>query len=120
LKEGTVALGVDYGTVRIGTATMAGWAPRRLGAIDHPGNDLIAARQLALAARGQGASVVVVGLPLNKDGAETYQAKLTRTFAVLLASVIEQAYRSAKLAAPPVVLVDERYSSKQGERSSVA
>ena len=49
---------------------------------------------------------MVVGLPLDKDGTETYQAQLTRRFAVLLASV---------LARVPVVLVDERYSSKQGK-----
>ena len=115
LKEGTVALGVDYGTTRIGTATMAGWAARRLSAIEHPGNDLLAARQLAIVAREQVASVVVMGLPLNKDGVETSQALLTRTFAVLLASVIDQAFSSTKLGVPPVVLVDERFSSKQGE-----
>jgi len=57
----------------------------------------------------------VMGLPLNKDGVETSQALLTRTFAVLLASVIDQAFSSAKLGVPPVVLVDERFSSKQGE-----
>jgi len=56
-----------------------------------------------------------MGLPLNKDGVETSQAILTRTFAVLLASVLNQAFSSAKLNVPPVVLVDERFSSKQGK-----
>ena len=84
---GNPVLGVDYGLRRIGTATMAGFAPRRLLTVQHTGSDLEAARALERLAQAEGATKIVVGLPLDKDGTETRQAILTRQFALLLASV---------------------------------
>jgi hypothetical protein len=58
---------------------------------------------------------------LDKDGAETGQALLTREFARLLASVLadaagDRSNNSSRHAAPlPVALVDERYTSKAAE-----
>lgn len=71
--RGLTCLGVDYGLKRVGTATMSGWAARRLLTLQHPGDDLAVAKRLVGLAVGEGCATVVVGLPLDKDGTETTQ-----------------------------------------------
>ena len=115
-----MALGVDYGTVRVGTAAMAGWSPRRLFAIEHTGSDLAVARRLVGLVRSEDANVVVVGMPLDKDGTETKQAQLTRAFARLLASVLAAERNRQSGDFPRVVLVDERSPFSPNKRANGA
>jgi len=68
LATSQVCVGVDYGTQRVGLAAMAGWNPRRLSALPHPGSDLVVARAVARRVATEGATTVVVGLPLDKVG----------------------------------------------------
>ena len=62
-------------------------------------------RAVDLALR-EGATAFVVGLPLEKDGAEGLQCAATRRFADALA---------AAAPATPLVLWDERFSSREAE-----
>jgi len=103
-QTGEVALGVDYGTRVIGTSISAGWAQKRLLPILHTGDDLEVARHLVDLAFGELAKTIVVGLPLHKDGTESYQSEVTREFCALVAAIAGRRLR--------VVLVDERYTSK--------
>ena len=57
---------------------------------------------VASIARSHGASRIICGLPLHEDGSESEQSKKTRRFAEAL----------AKQSALPVVLEDERYSTR--------
>ena len=107
---GSVALGVDYGTVRIGIGVSAGYAPRPLMTFAHPGNDKTAVRQILKLAAGESAERVVVGLPLSRDGLETFQAQLTRNFTNLLARTAMSGRRQVE-----VYLVDERFTSAEAE-----
>ena len=61
------------------------------------------------AARREGASVVVVGLPLRLDGTESPQTERVRVFAAALAAAAEPAGVS-------VVLEDERLTTRIAQR----
>lgn len=102
---GTRTLGVDFGLRRTGLAVSAGIAPLPIGIIDDQSANLTAvAAQVVRAARSEGASQVVLGMPYNSSGGEGEQAVATRRFGELL----------AREAAPrPVYLWDERFSSAE-------
>jgi putative Holliday junction resolvase len=105
-------LGIDYGARRIGlalsdaTATLA--SPWRL--LQRPSSNaetlrLVIAEIRALAADDDGLEAVVIGWPRRLDGSPTEQTKLVETFARAIESKI----------AVPVVLQDERLSSREAE-----
>ena len=99
-------LGVDYGLRRVGVCVGVGFASRPLEVIEHDEDiDAVVARLLQIARRERIASIVV-GLPLEKDGAEGLQCAATRRFADALA---------AAAPAMPLVLWDERFSSREAE-----
>ena len=99
-------LGVDYGLRRVGVCVGVGFASRPLEVIEHDEDiDAVVARLLQIARRERIASIVV-GLPLEKDGAEGLQCAATRRFADALA---------AAAPATPLVLWDERFSSREAE-----
>ena len=104
---GTRTLGVDFGLRRVGLALSGGFAPLPLNVL--PCNDDASAfediaRRSARIAVGEGASQIVLGMPLNAAGEEGEQANVTRTFASMLALA----------AAPlPVFLWDERFSTAE-------
>ncbi|EOD18937.1 hypothetical protein EMIHUDRAFT_451280 [Emiliania huxleyi CCMP1516] len=102
---GTRTLGVDFGLRRTGLAVSAGIAPLPIGIIDDQSANLTAvAAQVVRAARSEGASQLVLGMPYNSSGGEGEQAVATRRFGELL----------AREAAPrPVYLWDERFSSAE-------
>ena len=106
---GTRTLGVDFGLRRVGLALSGGFAPLPLSVLpcddDDAANDFRdIARRSARIAVGEGASQIVVGMPLNAAGEEGEQANVTRTFASTLALA----------AAPlPVFLWDERFSTAE-------
>jgi putative holliday junction resolvase len=105
-------LGIDYGARRIGlalsdaTATLA--SPWRL--LQRPPSDaetlrVVLAEIAVLAADSDGLEAVVVGWPRRLDGTPTDQTPIVEAFARGL---------EAKLAVP-VVLQDERLSSREAE-----
>jgi putative holliday junction resolvase len=104
LDGNSKVLGVDYGLKVVGTAICAGWAPRRLFAVPHSGDDREVALRLVEISKRESARTIVVGLPLHKDGSESGQSILTRKFAHLLASLAGPHCR--------VILLDERFSSR--------
>ena len=96
-------LGIDYGTKRIGLAISdpAGIIASPLEVLTHRGAPAVAA-QLAIAAGADyDVDAYVVGRPLNMDGTESEQTRITRGFSRQLA---EQSGR-------PVHEWDERLSS---------
>lgn len=101
-------LGVDHGLARVGLAI----ADDESG-LAHPlqtlaGKDHEAlAKQVAARAGQEGASEIVVGLPLALDGSEGGAARRARKFAD----------RVKALTALPVILWDERLTSAQAERA---
>lgn len=105
-------LGVDLGARRVGlalsdpTATLA--SPWRR--IDRGGSDAALARALAaevarLAAEDDGLEAVVVGLPRRLDGRPTDQTARAEALARALQTLVTV----------PVVLQDERLSSREAE-----
>lgn len=99
-----LTLAVDYGVKRIGFAVgdeltrVATPLPPESAA----GSPVKDAGIVLGRAYEYGAAIIVVGLPLNMDGTEGRQAKLTRTFAKALESRFEGT----------VALIDERLSSR--------
>ena len=61
---------------------------------------------LCALAKERGADRIVCGLPLNFDGSESEQTKITRTFIEAL----------SKESSIPVVTADERFSTKEATR----
>jgi putative Holliday junction resolvase len=97
-------LGIDYGTKRIGLAISdpSGSIASPLGTVAVKGSLAEQARAvLQAAAKYDDIGTCVVGLPLNADGTEGPQARLTRSFAAALQDVL----------AKPTHLWDERLSS---------
>lgn len=99
--------GVDYGRKRIGMA-LTDYAARIVspaGQISAAGNPADDARRVALWGLQLEVQGFVVGLPLNMDGSEGPQARLSRAFAAALADSSGR----------PVELWDERLSSFQAD-----
>ena len=105
-------MGIDYGARRIGlalsdaTATLA--SPWRL--LQRPPSEAETLRVMIkeidlLAKDDDGLEAVVVGWPRRLDGSPTDQTKIVETFARALESQV----------AVPVVLQDERLSSREAE-----
>ena len=105
-------MGIDYGARRIGlalsdaTATLA--SPWRL--LQRPPSEAETLRVMIkeidiLAKDDDGLEAVVVGWPRRLDGSPTDQTKMVETFARALESQI----------AVPVILQDERLSSREAE-----
>lgn len=101
-------LGVDYGTKRIGLALAesGGGVVSPLKMIDARGPAAENARAILKVADEYAADAVVIGLPLNMDGTEGPQAKLSRSLA---AAIQEQS-------SLPVHLYDERLTSHAADR----
>jgi len=100
---GTRTIGIDFGLRRTGLAVSAGIAPLPLGIIAAD-NMTHVAKQVVRAARSEGASQFVLGMPYNSSGGEGEQATVTRAFGTIL----------AQEAAPmPVYLWDERFTSAE-------
>jgi len=101
-------LAIDYGQRRVGLAICDASetfvSPLRQLAADPAREDELwgAIKQVV---REEQVEAVVVGFPLNMDGSEGFQAKLTRGFAEGLAGVLGQS----------VYLQDERLSSSQAD-----
>ena len=101
------ALGVDYGSKRIGIAVSdaLGIAATAVEVIEEtdPGK---AAKRVAAIAKDRGVNVLVVGIPVNMDGSEHESHAKVKNFADMC----------GRMAALPVEYVDERLTTRQAER----
>jgi len=97
-------LGIDYGRRRIGLAISdsAGRLASPSGTLPSAGEPSIDARNVVDWADREGVEAYVVGLPLNMDGTEGPQARLSRRFA----DALQEASGGKS-----VVMWDERLSS---------
>ncbi len=102
-------LGLDVGTKTIGVAVSDPLAmfAQPVETVLRTGRKADAARIQAIATERQ-ASRIVVGLPIKQDGTEGESAIEARRMAVAIAGVLPQT---------EVLLVDERYTTAQAERS---
>jgi putative Holliday junction resolvase len=107
------ALGIDYGERRIGLALSdpTGLLARAWKTVERKGNPSQVAAALAdevgaLAAEEDGLDVVVIGLPRRLSGEATEQTAVVEAVAEHLRSRVSL----------PVVLQDERLSSREAER----
>jgi putative Holliday junction resolvase len=98
---------LDHGTTRTGvavsdeTATLA----RPLAVVERVGTDAGFADLLALLTE-QAPTRIIVGLPISLDGREHEQAHRARVFAARLAAAVDI----------PVVLFDERFTTRLADR----
>jgi putative holliday junction resolvase len=101
-------LALDFGEARCGCAVSdpTGTVVTPIGAIEQPDTRRGLGR-LAATVREREAERVVVGLPLSLSGEEGPQAARTREFAARLAERLDV----------PVVLHDERLTTRQAERT---
>jgi putative Holliday junction resolvase len=100
-------VGIDYGVRRIGLAVsdLRGRIASPAGALAASGSAPKDAELVLSWATEQGAEMLVLGLPLNMDGTDSAQTRLTR-------KVADELHR---LGASAVVLWDERLSSFQAD-----
>ena len=101
-------LALDYGSARCGCAVSdpTGVLATPIEPVVNPGTKRGLARLRALV-KELGAERVVVGLPLSLSGADTTQTEETRAFADRLSREVEV----------PVELYDERFTTRQAERT---
>jgi len=105
------ALGVDYGRKRVGLALSDAsgmlarpWKTLAVAGIDRQAGELARAVE-ALAAESDGLSVIVIGLPRRLSGEANEQT----------AAVGQLAARLGRHTAVPIVLQDERLTSREAE-----
>jgi putative Holliday junction resolvase len=105
-------LGIDYGARRLGLALSdaTGTLATPLTVIERPASEpdtirLVAAEVARLAAEDDGLATVVVGWPRRLDGTPNAQTPVVEAFARALGDVV----------AVPVVLQDERLTSREAE-----
>jgi putative Holliday junction resolvase len=103
------ALGIDYGTERIGLAASdaLGITAQGLETIERTADSRGDMERIAAAAHDRKAEAVVVGYPLRMDGSEGPAAKEARQFAEVLGEFL----------GIPVHLQDERLTTAQAERT---
>ena len=103
-------LGVDWGRKRIGLAVSdpTGTIASPLKALQVTG-DNSAVRRIAELLPGLGVQKVVIGLPISMNGADSAQTTQARSFAAKLAGRTNT----------PVLLLDERLTSRQAERELI-
>ena len=101
-------LGVDFGDTRTGLAVSdaSRFLASGIGYVS-PGGIQKTADKVALVAREQKVSAIVVGLPKNMDGSEGFRAERCREFAGLLREQLEDI---------PVAMIDERMTTMSASR----
>ena len=104
---GVKSIGVDYGLVRMGVAKTIGYQPTAVDILADLNATQVADYVVKLA-KIEGASRIIIGLPLHKNGTVAEQTNLTVAFGQVLA----QASLRALGEDVSVELWDERYTSK--------
>lgn len=107
---GVKSLGVDYGLVRTGLAVTVGYDPTPLAILsDWNTTDALCVEICSRAATQQAVQRIIVGLPLHKNGTVAEQTRITLAFATQLAAAVLSQFGPHV----PVLLFDERYTSKE-------
>lgn len=101
-RIGERTLAVDYGLRRVGLAMSVGIAPEPLPPILHDSNPQTAASEVARVATRVLAATILVGFPLDMNGNEGSQAKLTLAFLDYLKTITPWA---------TILLLDERLTT---------
>lgn len=103
------ALGVDFGEKRVGIALSdaTGLIASPRGVLNRHSNQQVAEQITGLVSQHD-ITVVVVGLPLDADGEEGYQARRVRRFAEILETLLLDV---------PLVYWDESLSSVDAEQA---
>ncbi|MEE4337185.1 Holliday junction resolvase RuvX [Erythrobacter sp.] len=110
LPDGGALLGLDLGTKTVGTATAdAGWRFATAGKTVARGKWGRDRETLALIIAERQVKGVVIGLPRNMDGTEGPRAQAARAYARNCADAFEL----------PVLLWDERWSTKSAEAAMI-
>ena len=110
LPDGGRLLGLDVGTVTIGTALCdAQWTIASPAAPIKRGKFAADKDKLARLVADQQVTGLVIGLPLNLDGSDSPRTQATRAFA-----------RNLEVLALPILLWDERWSTAAVERQMIA
>jgi putative Holliday junction resolvase len=110
LPDGGVLLGIDPGTVSIGTALCdAGWRYAGAGKPIARGKFTRDKATLATLIAARAVAGLVIGLPLNMDGSEGPRSQSARALARNLADF-----------GLPILLWDERWSTQAAERALIA
>lgn len=99
---------VDYGLKRVGVGVGTNWGSRPLRVLKHHGNETLVACDLIRIAHMERATDFVVGLPLSRNGSESFMSNITRLFAQQLCDLATVALPDAN-----VYLSDERFSTKE-------
>lgn len=103
------ALGIDFGSRRIGLALSdsAGTLATPYEVVHRSGDERRDHEQIRRLGEEAEVSVIVVGLPLSLDGSEGPAARMTR----------EEVARLAKVVAVPIETFDERLTTVSAERN---
>jgi len=106
-------LGVDLGTRRIGLAVgdSEGGVVSPVDVIDARPTPEANARAILQAADEYGVDGIVIGLPLNMDGTEGPQAKLSKVLTEAIGKLLSASPRPARGPTPEICLHDERLTS---------
>jgi putative holliday junction resolvase len=106
-RHGDVVVGLDLGDARIGVARGTVGSPFAFGRGTLPGGDDDATlRDLAALIEREGATRLVVGLPVRTDGRDSPQTTRVRAVASRLETL-----------GLPVDLVDERFTTQAAQRA---
>jgi putative holliday junction resolvase len=106
-RPGDIVLGLDVGDARIGVARGAVGSSFAFGrGTLRGGDDAATLRDLAELIASEGATRLVVGLPVRTDGLDSPQTVRVRAFAGRLGSL-----------GLPVDLVDERFTTQAAQRA---
>lgn len=106
-------LGIDLGTKRIGLAVgdSAGGIVSPVDVLDAQPTPEANARAILKAAAEYDAHGIVIGLPLNMDGTEGPQSKLSKTLAAAIRKIVSASPIADGSAAIKVFMHDERLTS---------
>lgn len=106
-RRGEVVVALDVGDARIGVARGEVGSPFAFGRGVIPGgDDTVTAARVAEVLAEEGASRLVVGLPLRTDGRDSPQTQRVRTLAARLERL-----------GVPLELVDERFTTMSAQRA---
>ena len=109
---------VDYGPRNIGVAVGFGEDIQPLRTLSNHGNLTVLAGEIINIARTHGASELIVGVPVDRDGVTRYNIAnlngiMSLNFSSVLASCCQRSYPRAR-----VLIMDERYTTREAKAKS--
>jgi RNase H-fold protein (predicted Holliday junction resolvase) len=108
-------VGVDYGPRVIGVASAVGESASPLGDIENDGDLKAIARKVMDTCRAEGATELLIGIPLDSNGRMSYDVKNLNGRLCLQFSSVVAAIANSEFPRLSVHLVDERYTTKEAK-----